>query len=60
LHQRIYGAFNASDHFNQSPKLAIIAVTFPAVHELANDLEITDLVVTIAVDPVDRARRADR
>ena len=44
------------DRITSITKVAIIAVTFPAVHKLTHDLEIADLVVTTAVDPVERAK----
>ena len=44
------------DRITSITKVAIIAVTFPAVHKLTHDLEIADLVVATAVDPVERAK----
>src|SRR3954466_8036909 len=48
--------FDRPNHLNQSTKLPVVAVAFPAVHKLTNNLEIIHLIMTIAVDPVERAK----
>jgi hypothetical protein len=44
---------NAANEHQKPLKLGVVAIALPEIDKLADHLEITDLIVAVAVDPVE-------
>jgi hypothetical protein len=49
--------WNPPHQHQQALKLTVVAIAFPKIDELADNLEVSHFIVAVAVDPIDRRQQ---